>query len=110
MADVARSVVGVDISNEAVQHASATYTKANLMFRQGSATALDFDDASFDVVVSYELSSTWQSKQRCLQRSGGYCARWISGYSPQSPIYSEESANIMNFMSKSLISTSLMNC
>src|SRR5437016_4940004 len=54
MADVARSVTGVDISDEAVQHASTAYKKQNLRFRQGSATALDFADASFDVVVSFE--------------------------------------------------------
>ncbi len=54
MADVARSIVGVDISLEAVQYASATYQKSNLSFRQGSATSLDFADATFDVVVSFE--------------------------------------------------------
>lgn len=44
MADVARPVIGVDISGEAVQHASSIYNKPNLAFRQGSATRLDFAD------------------------------------------------------------------
>nr|MDH4482629.1 class I SAM-dependent methyltransferase [Rhodoferax sp.] len=54
MSDVARTIVGVDISQEAVQYASSTYQKSNLVFRRGSAIDLDFADAAFDVVVSFE--------------------------------------------------------
>ena len=99
MADVARSVVGVDISDEAVQHASSTYTKANLMFRQGSATALDFNDASFDVVVSFETiehlaeQAQMLAEIRRVLRPDGLLV--IS--SPNRPIYSEESAGSLYF-------------
>ncbi len=104
MADAARSVVGVDISDEAVQHASATYTKANLMFRQGSATALDFDEASFDVVVSFETiehlaeQAEMLAEIRRVLRADGLLV--IS--SPNRPVYSEESGEHNEFHVKEL--------
>jgi GT2 family glycosyltransferase/ubiquinone/menaquinone biosynthesis C-methylase UbiE/glycosyltransferase involved in cell wall biosynthesis/uncharacterized coiled-coil protein SlyX len=104
MADVARSVVGVDISDEAVQHASRTYKKANLAFRQGSVVALDFPDASFDVVVSFEtiehLSEQAQmlAEIRRVLRPDGVLV--IS--SPNRPIYSEESGEHNEFHVKEL--------
>ncbi|ANN79915.1 glycosyltransferase [Bordetella flabilis] len=54
MADVAGSVVGVDISQEAVDHARTRYVKTNLLFCQGDAAAIPVDSASVDVVVSFE--------------------------------------------------------
>ena len=51
----AAEVVGVDISAAAVAHARARYAEApNLRFEQGDACDLAFDDAHFDVVVSFE--------------------------------------------------------
>lgn len=51
----AASVVGVDISREAVEHASAQYSQlSNLRFEQGSAAAIPLGDASVDAVVSFE--------------------------------------------------------
>lgn len=50
----ASEVTGVDISPEAVEYCRARYTKRNLRFRQMSCSALDFPDASFDAVVSFE--------------------------------------------------------
>lgn len=104
MADVARSIVGVDISQEAVQYASATYQKSNLVFRQGSATDLDFADATFDVVVSFEtiehLSEQAQMLaeiRRVLRPDGSLV---IS--SPNRPVYSEESGEHNEFHVKEL--------
>ncbi len=54
LAKTARSVVGVDISSEAIEHANAKYARANLTFRQGAADAIPLDDSSIDVVVSFE--------------------------------------------------------
>ncbi len=104
MADVARSVIGVDISDEAVQHASATYKKPNLKFRQGSATNLDFSDASFDVVVSFETiehlaeQAQMLAEIRRVLRQDGLLI--IS--SPNRPIYSEESGEHNEFHVKEL--------
>ncbi|QGZ60798.1 glycosyltransferase [Paraburkholderia acidisoli] len=54
LADEAASVIGVDISPETIEHAARHHTAANLQFRQGSAQTIPLDDASVDVVVSFE--------------------------------------------------------
>jgi SAM-dependent methyltransferase len=56
LADVASSVTGIDIDPQTVEHSRANYTAANLEFVVGSATDLSaFGDASFDVVVAFEV-------------------------------------------------------
>lgn len=54
LAAVARVATGLDISMEAVGHASAEYVRENLSFVAGSAAELPFPDATFDLVVSFE--------------------------------------------------------
>ncbi|MGQ9635973.1 MAG: class I SAM-dependent methyltransferase [Bryobacteraceae bacterium] len=54
LASVARSVVGVDIAPEAIEHARAKYPLPNLRFLQGDCAALPLEAASVDVVVSFE--------------------------------------------------------
>lgn len=57
VARTAKSVVGVDISEEAVSHAQKSYALPNLVYRQGSATnlaAAGLAEHSFDVVISFE--------------------------------------------------------
>lgn len=54
LAEVATSVLGVDIDASTVAHAEGTYKRANLAFRQGSCTSLDLPDSKFDLVVSFE--------------------------------------------------------
>ncbi|MEQ5841382.1 glycoside hydrolase family 99-like domain-containing protein [Paraburkholderia acidicola] len=53
---LATSVVGVDISEEAVQHAQTEYQHRapNLEFKVGSAADIPLADASVDLVVSFE--------------------------------------------------------
>ncbi|XOK60436.1 methyltransferase domain-containing protein [Paenibacillus elgii] len=50
----ALQVYGVDISNEAIEHASKKYIRDNLSFQCGSVEKLDFEDNSIDVIVSFE--------------------------------------------------------
>lgn len=50
----AKEVHGVDISQDAVDFARANFTKENVHFKQGGAAKLDFPDAMFDAVVSFE--------------------------------------------------------
>jgi len=54
LSNYAQSVVGVDISKEAVEHAKSKYNNTNLKFVQGDAAKIPLDDDSFDVVVSFE--------------------------------------------------------
>lgn len=51
----ARSVVGADIAPDAIGFAREHYRLANLQFEQASCTALPHPDASFDLVVAFEV-------------------------------------------------------
>lgn len=104
MADFAISVTGVDISEEAINHASEKYKKENLVFIQGSATQLHFPDNSFEVVVSFETIEHLAEQSQMLAelhrvlRPDGILI--IS--SPNRPIYSEESGEHNEFHVKEL--------
>lgn len=55
LAQQARTVLGVDISMQAIAHARARYAgQANLAFECADCTALTLPDASVDLVVSFE--------------------------------------------------------
>lgn len=54
LARAARKVIGVDISEQAVQHAQQKYQSPNLEYRVGPAAQIPLDDASVDLVVSFE--------------------------------------------------------
>jgi GT2 family glycosyltransferase/SAM-dependent methyltransferase len=104
MSSSAKTVTGVDISLEAVKHASAKYQSGNIKFLQGSATELNFPDSSFDVVISFEtlehLSQQTEmiSELRRVLKPEGCLV--IS--SPNRPIYSEESGEHNEYHVKEL--------
>lgn len=50
----AARVIGVDIAEDAVRHAQERYGNERLAFRTGTCAAIPVDDASIDVVVSFE--------------------------------------------------------
>jgi SAM-dependent methyltransferase len=54
LAQSARSVVGVELSERSVAHAATSYNAPNLRFLQGDARELPIGDASVDAVVSFE--------------------------------------------------------
>lgn len=54
LAQVARSVTGLEYSQPTVLSARANFPRANLSFLQGDARALPFADASFGAAVSFE--------------------------------------------------------
>lgn len=67
LASVAKSIVGVDISNEAIDHATQRYKAGNLEFRQGSCVALPVDSNSIDLVVSFETIEHHDQHQEMLR-------------------------------------------
>lgn len=105
LATVAHSVTGIDISQEAVRHAHATYgERSNLTFLQGSATKINLPDHTFDVVISFETiehlaeqSMMLSEIRRVLKPSG---VLLIS--SPNRPIYSEAAGTHNEFHVKEL--------
>jgi len=54
LAQVARSVIGVEYSSGTVRSATANFPRRNLCFAQGDARALALADSCVDVVVSFE--------------------------------------------------------
>lgn len=50
----AKKVIGLDISNDAINYGKNAYEKQNLSVMQGNATNLPFHDESFDIIVSFE--------------------------------------------------------
>ncbi|MBI4906230.1 MAG: methyltransferase domain-containing protein [Acidobacteria bacterium] len=55
LAAVARSVVGIDVSLEAVEYAQGRYQAPNLIFEVASAEQLPFADSSFDLITGFEV-------------------------------------------------------
>lgn len=67
MADLADKIVGVDISEAAVTHASKKYQKSNLSFLKGSATQIPLENGSVDVVVSFETIEHHNEHDKMIQ-------------------------------------------
>jgi hypothetical protein len=75
----AAHVTGVDIAPAAIAHARARYaTLPNLEFRAADCAALPFEDATFDVVVSFETlehiaaQDAFLDEMRRVLRPGGF--------------------------------------
>ena len=87
----AKSVLGIDINQEIVNHAIRKYASDNLYFRCGSAQSLPVDSQSFDIVVSFETIEHIREHEKMISeirrvlRQGGLLL--IS--SPAKEIYSD---------------------
>ena len=99
LATKAGSVVGIDVSDEAVAHAARTYAADNLRFARGDAVAIPLPDDSVDVVVSFETIEHLQQQDEMLAqvrrvlREDGVLV--IS--SPNRKVYSEQSGHHNEF-------------
>lgn len=77
IAQVARSVIGTDVSEEAVAYARERYQHPALRFETASATSLPYPDGSFDLLVAFEVIEhleDWRallSEARRLLAAGG---------------------------------------
>ena len=99
LADVARSVTGVDVDPEAVAHARTTYGKENLRFIHGSVLALPLDDASVDAIVSFETLEhvrehvRFMAEVKRVLRGGGH----LIVSTPERAIYSARGEPVNKF-------------
>jgi 2-polyprenyl-3-methyl-5-hydroxy-6-metoxy-1,4-benzoquinol methylase/uncharacterized coiled-coil DUF342 family protein len=66
LAQVAKSVVGVELAEDVVAHANTEYGQSNVCFRQGDARELPIPDASIDVAVSFETIEHFDGHDRFL--------------------------------------------
>ncbi len=55
LSNTAATVTGIDISADAIAYATEHYTRPNLIYQQAGAAQLPFPDASFDLVVAFEV-------------------------------------------------------
>lgn len=67
---VARAVVGVDVSSEAVAFAQARYDLSNLTFKQIDPDArLPFNDGKFDVALSFQVIEHVTNDERYIEEA-----------------------------------------
>ncbi len=110
LVEVARSVIGVDIAQDAIDHAQAAYARVGLSFLQGSATAIPLPDSAVDLVVSFETIEHLQDHDgmmneiRRVLREGGVLL--IS--SPNKRIYSDRDGYANPFHQRELYTSEFL--
>ena len=111
LADGARSVVGIDVSAEAVAHARARYPRFNLVFTQASVTQLPLREASIDLVVSFETVEHLPKQREMLAEFKRVLAPdgILVISSPNRPVYNDEAAVENHFHVKELDRAELAN-
>ncbi len=104
LSGVAASVVGVDVSAEAVAHATDKYSANNLRYIAASCTQIPLESQSFDVIVSFEMiehiheqAAFLAEVKRLLKPSGLFIVS-----SPNRPEYSEKTGYNNEFHVKEL--------
>ena len=104
LAGTAAEVVGVDLSNEAVDHARERYAAKGLQFQQADCLNLPLDDDAFDCIVSFETLEHLQAHERLLDEfrrvlaPGGFLL--IS--TPDKAVYTDKLGNQNEFHPKEL--------
>lgn len=62
----ARIVIGIDLSESALDYANRRYNEPNLAFCRASASDIPYEDQSFDLVTSFETIEHLQDAERFL--------------------------------------------
>ncbi|TAG02771.1 MAG: class I SAM-dependent methyltransferase [Betaproteobacteria bacterium] len=104
LSGAAQSVVGVDLSTEAVNHATGKYASSNLRYVTASCTQIPLPSQSFDVIVSFEMIEHIHEQaefiaevNRLLKPDGLFIVS-----SPNRPEYSEKTGYNNEFHVKEL--------
>jgi O-antigen biosynthesis protein len=99
LAQVARSVVGIECCDATVRSAARSFPRRNLHFLQGDARRLPLADASLDVVVSFETIEHFDRQgdflrevQRVLRPGGSFIVS-----TPDRDVYSPTAAPVNPF-------------
>lgn len=102
LAECARSIIGVDISEEAIHFAKQKYSDSNLDFQVMDANHLSFEGGSFEVVCSFEtiehlknVSDYLSQVARILNRKEGFylvSSPYVkkTTHAPQNPFHFHE--------------------
>src|SRR5262249_46369993 len=105
LAEVATKVVGVDIAQEAVEHARHKYRRGNLEFICGSITSVPIvEDHTFDLIVCFEAIEHIDAHETLL----GEVLRLLKPEgvlivsTPNKPIYDQANADENEFHVKEL--------
>lgn len=93
LSKTAKSVIGIDISNDAVEFAKKKYIKENLKFMQGSIAKIPLADNSIDVIISFEtiehvdsnLQHEFMNEAKRVLKDNGI----LIMSTPNRPIYTE---------------------
>ena len=95
LAQVAKSVVGVEIDPISVEHAKKSYDYPNLRFQIGDARRIDLPNASVDVVVSFETLAHFFEQEAFLKevRRVLRCDGMLIISTPDQNIYSPTSSS-----------------
>ena len=116
LASVAASVIGVDLSAEAVAHAQQRYlhtslAPTNVQFAQGSVTAIPCTDASVDCVVSFETLEHLQEHEQMLAeiRRVLVADGILIISTPDKRVYTDESGQINAFHVRELYRDEFFN-
>jgi len=104
LAESARQVIGIDISESAVRHARSRYRAQNLSFLCADAAKLPLADRCADVVVSFETiehladQAGMMAEIRRVLRPGGFLVM----SSPNTEVYSQRQSHVNEFHIKEL--------
>lgn len=69
LADTAESVIGIDLSADAIEYARRHYQKPNLSFFQHSCTQLPWPEAGYQLIVAFEVIEHLSNWREMLQEA-----------------------------------------